>query len=263
MEKDATHKWAIVAIAVILFLCTSAVSAFSKQTSMYFIVWLMVGWYGYKGNLEAIRTTIKFSICANLGLMTFIYLFVGNNEYDTVRNLKNLMAIGLAIMLVPSAILFFYCSQEINEEKISKKSDEIKQSKNENKVFETETKNQKTSQSLNEEEINEIYSEVFQELENGNIDKGLWARCFAEENGEENKVKAQYIKIKSSKIIEEKLVQKKTIENNAHAIKKLEEQEIEKQVANSPAKKRQEAINVWITLILFILFMMVVSVITS
>lgn len=41
---------------------------------------------------------------------------------------------------------------------------------------------------------NDAYAAAFAELEEGRVDKGAWARAFAESGGDESKAKAQYIK---------------------------------------------------------------------
>lgn len=45
----------------------------------------------------------------------------------------------------------------------------------------------------NEDCNNKIYALAFAELENDNLDTGLWAKCFAEAEGDENRAKAKYI----------------------------------------------------------------------
>jgi hypothetical protein len=46
-----------------------------------------------------------------------------------------------------------------------------------------------------------IYSAIADELESGNIDKGLWTRLFAQHDGDENKTKAAYIKHRVSTLM--------------------------------------------------------------
>ena len=41
-----------------------------------------------------------------------------------------------------------------------------------------------------------LYAQAAAELESDNRDEGLWAKCFAESDGDENKAKAQYLKIR-------------------------------------------------------------------
>ena len=46
----------------------------------------------------------------------------------------------------------------------------------------------------------ELYADAAAELEGGDRDKGLWAKCFAECDGDENKAKARYIQAKVSQL---------------------------------------------------------------
>lgn len=56
-------------------------------------------------------------------------------------------------------------------------------------------------------ENEKIYAKVADELENGNIDKGLWTRLFTECNGDEKQTKILYIKQRSDRLIEEENLQ--------------------------------------------------------
>jgi hypothetical protein len=46
----------------------------------------------------------------------------------------------------------------------------------------------------------ELYAQAAAELEDGTRDEGLWAKCFAECDGEENKAKARYIKTRAERL---------------------------------------------------------------
>jgi hypothetical protein len=46
----------------------------------------------------------------------------------------------------------------------------------------------------------ELYAQAAAELEDGNRDEGLWAKCFAECDGEENRAKARYIKTRAERL---------------------------------------------------------------
>jgi hypothetical protein len=46
----------------------------------------------------------------------------------------------------------------------------------------------------------ELYAQAAAELEDGNRDEGLWAKCFAECDGDENKAKARYIRTRAERL---------------------------------------------------------------
>ena len=46
----------------------------------------------------------------------------------------------------------------------------------------------------------ELYAQAAAELKDGNRDEGLWAKCFAECDGEENRAKARYIKTRVQRL---------------------------------------------------------------
>jgi len=50
------------------------------------------------------------------------------------------------------------------------------------------------ARAINQAEEDSFYAEIALELAHGNRDEGLWTKCYAEENGDENKTKARYIR---------------------------------------------------------------------
>ena len=46
----------------------------------------------------------------------------------------------------------------------------------------------------------ELYAQAAAELEDGNRDEGLWAKCFVKCDGDENKAKARYIKTRTERL---------------------------------------------------------------
>jgi hypothetical protein len=46
----------------------------------------------------------------------------------------------------------------------------------------------------------ELYAQAAAELEDGNRDEGLWAKCFAKCDGDENKAKARYIRTRAERL---------------------------------------------------------------
>ena len=48
----------------------------------------------------------------------------------------------------------------------------------------------------------ELYATAAAELDDGNRDEGLWAKCFAECDGDENKAKALYLKTRVGRLKE-------------------------------------------------------------
>lgn len=54
----------------------------------------------------------------------------------------------------------------------------------------------------NDQPSNNDYATVAAEIASGNIDEGLWTRCFVEADGDENRTLARYIKARTSLITE-------------------------------------------------------------
>jgi hypothetical protein len=54
----------------------------------------------------------------------------------------------------------------------------------------------------NLEDSDRLYEKVWAEVETGNIQAGLWARCFADADGDENRAKASYIKFRVQQLLD-------------------------------------------------------------
>ncbi|KAF1081979.1 MAG: hypothetical protein GQF41_1619 [Candidatus Rifleibacterium amylolyticum] len=60
-----------------------------------------------------------------------------------------------------------------------------------------------------------FYQAAFEEIENGITNKGLWAKCFAEADGDKNKAEAKYVKARASQL--ESLAESDLIKNSIGA----------------------------------------------
>ena len=78
-----------------------------------------------------------------------------------------------------------------------------------------------------------FFQQAYEEIENGQMDKGLWARLFAQFGGDENKAKAQYIKTRV-----QQLVTRQT--NLDTENKKKQEQKWEKQEQERKQEQEKE-----------------------
>ena len=118
MKTINSSRWGIVSVAILMLFVTMINTSINGQkNSFYYAVWIFVAWYGYKGNLEQIKSWMKFLIVANILAMLWIVMFIE----DDVTNLvikgatKESMAIGILVMLIPKIFLYMYCNKEINK----------------------------------------------------------------------------------------------------------------------------------------------------
>lgn len=105
-------RWGIVATAVVMFLITIL---FGGKGSIYSFVWLMMGYYGYKGELGKIREWMKWLIFINIGVLVVVMLFVSDQTASYIHNSdgKLDLVFGVLIMLMPKIGLYFYTNSEI------------------------------------------------------------------------------------------------------------------------------------------------------
>jgi len=146
MENKVERRWGIVLLAVVMFFITMVNTSINGQkSSIYYVVWFFVGFYGYKGNLEHIRSSMKFFILLNLVVLVGVILFVHDDAYTYLykEGTKESIIFGVLAMCIPKVFLYFYCDKEIKEIK-SQNQKELKDENNFNK----EANYEKNSQSL-------------------------------------------------------------------------------------------------------------------
>ena len=111
MEAINKSRWGIVALSVFMLFVTMVNASINGQkNSFYYAVWIFIGWYAYKGNLEQIRSWLKFLIIINIIAIVGIAIFVENNITDLVIKgaTKESMVIGILVMLIPKIFLYMY-----------------------------------------------------------------------------------------------------------------------------------------------------------
>jgi hypothetical protein len=194
MEDKVKRRWGIVAVAILMFFVAMINNLISGQkNSIYYVVWIVVGYYGYKGNLIQIKSLMKFLIALNLLIMLFVTMFASDDMLSYVYRYetKEGLVIGALIMLIPKIALILYCTSQIKKENL------------ENNEIPVMTSVAISSQS--KKEISEKnYADALNEYESTDRKKGLYAKLLVENNGDESKIKVQYVKNRSEEFAQEK-----------------------------------------------------------
>jgi hypothetical protein len=194
MEDKVKRRWGIVAVAILMFFVAMINNLISGQkNSIYYVVWIVVGYYGYKGNLIQIKSLMKFLIALNLLIMLFVTMFASDDMLSYVYRYetKEGLVIGALIMLIPKIALILYCTSQIEKENL------------ENNEIPVMTSVAISSQS--KKEISEKnYADALNEYESTDRKKGLYAKLLVENNGDESKIKVQYVKNRSEEFAQEK-----------------------------------------------------------
>jgi predicted Zn-ribbon and HTH transcriptional regulator len=148
----------------------------------------MVGWYAYKGDLQSIKSWMKWVIWLAFGAVIFLYLFVGD-ESSISMEIKNRTSIIAGMLLIPKILLFYYCSTQLDApgshvSKISPKYNESLANIIEKETF----------------QIEDIFYEHALEEFNLNRRSGAWIKILAGNSGDETKSKFDYIKLRAKEL---------------------------------------------------------------
>jgi hypothetical protein len=190
---QSQKRWGIVTLAVVMFFVTLILNPVmsggrSNANPLYLLLWIMVGWYAYKGDLQSIKSWMKWVIWLAIGSVIFVYLFVGDGSKSSM-DVKHLNASFAFLLLIPKIGLFYYCSTQLNApsphvSKISPKYNEILAN-----ISEKETV-----------QIEDIFYEHALEEFNLNRRSGAWIKILAENSGDETKSKFDYIKLRAKEL---------------------------------------------------------------
>ena len=187
MAKLNSSRWGVVALAVLMLLVTMVNTSINGQkSSIYYAVWTFVGWYGYKGNLEQIKSWMKVVIVLNILVLLWVVLLYDDSTTNLIsKGTKESLSIGVLVMLVPKLFLYLWCKSKLNEQS------------NDLVLSSAVAAPVKQSSTENSSNINEAYLNALNEFEGEKRDRALYARLFAENDGKEEVVKAKYIKQKA------------------------------------------------------------------
>lgn len=202
--------WGIVVTAVLMFVATlifGQTSLTGNANPLYLLVWIMVGWYGYKGDLRSITSLMKWVILIAIAGVIFIYLFVGDNSSSVALGVKHATSVGIIIMLIPKAALFYYCSLKLKEEQVGDSNKSSSNSKT--PISQSDFTSSRESAIVNDEIF---YEKALVEFES-NRRNGLWIKTLAKNEGDEIRSKYEYIRIRAKDIeIEEYALKESQIE---------------------------------------------------
>ena len=116
MTNHIKRRWGILSLAVLMFFVTLIVTNINgAKTSVYYYVWIMVGYYAYKDRLPDIKTLMKYVIIINIAAMGLIAIFMDGESVNYVsKGSKIELILGVLVMLVPKIFLYLYCNKQLN-----------------------------------------------------------------------------------------------------------------------------------------------------
>lgn len=210
MSNEVQRRWGIVALAVAMFFVTMINAGINgNKASFYYWVWMMVGWYGYKGNLEQIKNLIKFFIFLNIAGILFVILFYKEQTvgFAFKGEDKISLSIGILAMLIPKIFLYLYCDKQIknvNDIELNKEEknetttfqyEEITKKGNEEKFelnFRLTVIDFKEKYGVNDYDLAKAKNELSGKIATENVHKDLMQMC-RESTASEKEAEKKYI----------------------------------------------------------------------
>lgn len=166
-----------------------------NKNAFYLAIWIIIGWYGFIGNIVDIKRIVDILIGVNTIFILILLILPNtnffNNLFDEVSKVATI--IGVLVMMLPKIFIYFYCSKKIKD-------------------LDSDYVNLNEIQNYQNDSLkNKSYLIAIDEYENQKIDKGLWTRLYVENNGDETKAKVAYLKVRAEEI--QKTIEKEPIEN--------------------------------------------------
>jgi len=118
MTNHIKRRWGILSLAVFMFFVTLIVTNINgAKTSIYYFVWMMVGYYAYKDKLDDMKFMMKIVIFINIAVAAAIILLADKKSFTYLSSeSKSDFLIGVLIMLIPKVFIYFYCENKLKIE---------------------------------------------------------------------------------------------------------------------------------------------------
>lgn len=176
-----------------------------SKASLGVIVWGYTAWLMYKRNNDALVSVFRLLLWfeAIAGVVGFIAMTNDSGMSGLIGFTKDIYLLIIAVNLVITYLLFEYFKgqKEFPSFVVNEKIDVN------TKVEALENKTTKTSsiQSLSSTKVSDedYWESASLEFNSDARKQGLWAKCFSEADGDENKAKALYLRVRAEQLISE------------------------------------------------------------
>lgn len=175
MTTQIQRRWGILSLAVIMFLVTLIVTNINgAKTSIYYFVWMMVGYYAYKDKLDDMKFMMKIVIFINIAVAAAVFVLADKDflRYFSSESKIDFL-IGVSIMLIPKVFIYFYCENKLSKETVNLDGTDSIQESIEVKLIQPINSKpiQQASQSVNSM-LSEVFSGAIKGFKDGWNDAG-------------------------------------------------------------------------------------------
>lgn len=264
--KNERNYWIVALALLMLFVTMISAQMTGTQNGFYYFVWMMVGYYGFKGNYVSLKQWMAIIIGLNVfGLCVLFFVDDKDLLFISSGGKWDLVA-GVVIMLIPKVVLFYFSQAKIESYEDNERNLDSQMKNSTSKDFSTNSLQESLAQknvnfskekvqTLKKDEVkkyqpeqmvkgvgmendHEVWERVLNEYEGADRKKGLWAKLFVELDGDEKKIQIQYLK---SRV--EQLTQESTLAASGK-LEILPEHDFNMEVESSKAKHPHDSKNI-------------------
>lgn len=210
----------LLSILMVFVVLLLAAASGSKSAGIAMWYWGYTAWGMHKRNNEGLATFHKVFLWFDAVVFSIVGLILAFNsgaQYYIGYSFFGFLFVGAISTAISYGLMRYFQNQLILAEGQTEKSASasapgvLGASRSENKPVQ-QVKIDAPNIKLAEHEMNALYAAALDDVERGNVDRGLWAKCFAATDGNESQAKARYIELRVADLSASAIEKKRALE---------------------------------------------------
>lgn len=211
MTDQVDRRFGIMSVAILMaFVSLLGFLLGGPKGSPYTAFWIYAAYLSYKGDIKTLKSYLVVLIWITAIFAAGVFLFVDLRNLQWIMpgaesHLIFLVAIGIPLAIKIAILmrvnrLIGEGDANVHQAPVAADESGSNIQMQQNPIISSASKSANQPQIISEDYINTLYSQALEEAQSGERNKGLWAKCFAQNDGDENKAKAQYVRERVEKI---------------------------------------------------------------
>jgi len=116
MNNQVQRRWDFVIFSSLMFTLEVVSSEVSSKTSFYYLLWILLGYFSYRGELQKMKSLLMGLIIINLGVIGIVSWFIEDSFLiQYIHTDKFSIVLGLIIVFFLKIIVFFYLKYDLRK----------------------------------------------------------------------------------------------------------------------------------------------------